>query len=60
VVHNAFLSIMAFFVFSCGSVLVFSAWPRQFFRPTFVEVLALTLGGLMDIASGYAIAMVVS
>ncbi len=57
---DAFISIVSFFVFSCGGVLVFAAWPPRIFRPTSVELVALTLGGVMILASGYGLGMVLA
>lgn len=57
---DAFISIVSFFVFLCGAVLVFAAWPPRTFRPTPVELLALTLGGVMVVASGYGLGMVLA
>jgi hypothetical protein len=57
---DAFISIVSFFMFLCGGVLVSAAWPQQIFRPTLIEMLALILGGVMVFASGYGLGMVVA
>ena len=57
---DAFISIISFFMFSCGGVLVSAAWPRHILRPTLIETLALILGGVMVFASGYGLGMVVA
>lgn len=57
---DAFMSMVSFFVFLCGGVLVFSAWPQRLWRPSLSEILSLTLGGIMVLASGYGLAMIVA
>jgi hypothetical protein len=57
---DAFISIISFFVFLCGGVLVFAAWPLRIFRPTPIEMLALILGSVMVLASGYGLGMVLT
>jgi hypothetical protein len=57
---DAFISIISFFMFACGGVLVSAAWPRRILRPTIIEMLALILGGLMVVASGYGLGIVVA
>jgi hypothetical protein len=57
---DAFISIISFFVFSCGGALVFAAWPPRSFRPTPIETLALVLGSIMVLVSGYGLGMVLA
>lgn len=57
---DAFISIISLFVFLCGGVLLFAAWPPRIFRPTPVEMLALILGGVMVLASGYGLGIVLT
>ena len=57
---DAFISIVSFFAFSCGGVLLFAAWPQDVLRPAPIEVLSLMLGGVMVLVSGYGLAMVLA
>jgi hypothetical protein len=57
---DAFISIISFFMFLCGGVLVWAAWPQHIFRPTPIELLAFTLGGVMVLASGYGFGLAVA
>jgi hypothetical protein len=57
---DAFISTISFFMFLCGGVLVWAAWPQHIFRPTPIELLAFTLGGVMVLASGYGFGLAVA
>ena len=57
---DAFLSVISFFMLLCGGALLFAAWPQRIFKLSVVEGLALTLGGLMVLVSGYGLAMVLA
>ncbi|MGB3337876.1 MAG: hypothetical protein WBA73_11920 [Devosia sp.] len=57
---DSFLSVITFFIFLCGSTLIFAAWPQQVYRPALIEVLTVALGSVMVLISGYGLAMVLA
>ena len=54
---DVFLATISIFVLTCGSALLSLAWPQQFPKASSVEILALSLGGLMVLMAGYGLAM---
>jgi len=57
---NSFLSVVAFFLLTCGSALIFFAWPKRLLNPALLEVLAMSLGSVMVLFSGFGLAMVLA
>lgn len=57
---KSFISIVVFFILSCGSVLIFSAWPSRIRQAEVTEVLSLALGAVMVFISGYGLAMILA
>lgn len=57
---DSFILVISLFVFLCGGALLFAAWPLRSFRPTPIEALALILGGVMVLTSGYGLGVVLT